>query len=96
VDYKTNHLGPNDRAYSDERIELAMERAFYPIQAAIYALALHRWLKSRLTNYDPNKHLGDVIYLFCRGINGPNRGIWKRPMEAHGVLALEECCLCTQ
>jgi hypothetical protein len=73
-----------------------MERAFYPIQAAIYALALHRWLKSRLTNYDPNKHLGDVIYLFCRGINGPNRGIWKRPMEAHGVLALEECCLCTQ
>ena len=96
VDYKTNHLGPNDRAYSDERIELAMEQALYPIQAAIYALALHRWLKSRLTNYDPNKHLGDVMYLFCRGINAPNRGIWKRPMEAHGVLALEECCLCTQ
>ena len=96
VDYKTNHLGPNDQAYTDERIELAMEQAFYPIQAAIYALALHRWLKTRLTHYDPDKHLGDVIYLFCRGINAPNRGSWKRPIEAAGVLALEEYCLCTQ
>jgi exodeoxyribonuclease V beta subunit len=37
-----------------------------------------------------------VIYLFCRGVNAPNRGVWKRPIEAAGVLALEECCLCTQ
>ena len=66
VDYKTNHLGPNDQAYTDERIELAMEQASYPIQAAIYALALHKWLKARLPHYDPDKHLGDVIYLFCR------------------------------
>ena len=96
VDYKTNHLGPNDQAYTDERIELAMEQALYPIQAAIYALALHRWLKARLPHYDPGTHLGDVIYLFCRGVNAPNRGIWKRPIEAAGVLALEEYCLCTQ
>ena len=96
VDYKTNHLGPNDQAYTDERIELAMEQALYPVQAAIYALALHRWLKTRLTHYDPEKHLGDVIYLFCRGVNAPNRGSWRRSIEAAGVLALEECCLCTQ
>ena len=96
VDYKTNHLGPRDQAYTDEYIEYAMGNAFYPIQAAIYALALHRWLKSRLKDYDPDRHLGEVIYLFCRGIHAPNRGIWRRPIEANGVLALEECCLCTQ
>jgi exodeoxyribonuclease V beta subunit len=94
IDYKTNHLGPNDQAYSDERIESAMEHALYPFQAAIYALALHRWLKSRLANYDPEKHLGEVIYLFCRGVDAPNRGIWRRPIEMNGVLALEERCLC--
>ncbi len=96
VDYKTNYLGPNDQAYSDERIELAMEHSFYPFQAAIYALALHRWLKSRLADYDPHKHLGDVIYLFCRGIHSTNGGIWRRAIEASGVLVLEERCLCTQ
>jgi exodeoxyribonuclease V beta subunit len=71
-----------------------MEHALYPFQAAIYALALHRWLKSRLANYDPEKHLGEVIYLFCRGVDAPNRGIWRRPIEMNGVLALEERCLC--
>ena len=96
VDYKTNYLGPRDQAYSDQHIETAMGHALYPIQAAIYALALHRWLKNRLKDYDPERHLGEVIYLFCRGIHAPNRGIWRRPMEANGVLALEGCCLCTQ
>jgi len=96
VDYKTNYLGPRDQAYSDKHIESAMGHAFYPIQAAIYALALHCWLKNRLKDYDPERHLGEVIYLFCRGIHAPNRGIWRRPIEANGVLGLEECCLCTQ
>ncbi|HQV22405.1 MAG TPA: hypothetical protein PLJ88_04890, partial [Agitococcus sp.] len=41
----------------------------YPLQAAIYALALHRWLKSRLANYQPQQHLGGVFYLYLRGMN---------------------------
>jgi exodeoxyribonuclease V beta subunit len=96
IDYKTNYLGPNDSSYGDTQLQAAMQRAFYPLQAAIYGLALHRWLESRLPDYDPNQHLGDVIYLFCRGIQSNNAGLWRRPLEAAGILALEAQCLCTR
>ena len=95
IDYKTNYLGPNDDAYSDDRIESAMEQSHYHLQAAIYGLALHRWLQKRLPEYDPTRHLGDVIYLFCRGVQATNQGIWRRSIETDGVIALEERCLCT-
>ena len=95
IDYKTNYLGPNDDAYSDDRIESAMEQSHYHLQAAIYGLALHRWLQKRLPEYDPTRHLGDVIYLFCRGVQATNQGIWRRSIETDGVIALEEHCLCT-
>ena len=94
IDYKTNYLGPNDEAYSDHRIESAMEQSHYHLQAAIYGLALHRWLQQRLPEYDPVRHLGDVIYLFCRGVQATNQGIWRRSIEVGGVIALEERCLC--
>ena len=34
----------------------------------IYIVALHRFLKWRLPNYSPSKHLGGYIYIFLRGI----------------------------
>lgn len=96
IDYKTNYLGPNDSSYGDVQLQAAMQRSFYPLQAAIYGLALHRWLGSRLPDYDPDRHLGDVTYLFCRGIHSNNAGLWRRPLETPGILALEEQCLCTR
>ena len=46
-----------------------MQSHGYNLQAAIYALALHRWLASRLHNYRPEQHLGGVFYLYLRGMN---------------------------
>ncbi len=40
----------------------------YPLQAHIYLLALHRFLKWRLPNYSETKHLGGYIYVFLRGL----------------------------
>ena len=45
--------------------------AHYPLQALLYAAALHRFLRWRLTDYDPHRHLGGVLYLFLRGMCGP-------------------------
>ena len=95
IDYKTNYLGPTNQAYSADGINAAMDKSFYTVQAAIYGLALHRWLQSRMPNYDPETHLGDVIYLFCRGIDAPSQGIWRGKLETTGILALEASCLCT-
>jgi exodeoxyribonuclease V beta subunit len=48
-----------------------MERAHYGLQALLYTAALHRYLRWRLAGYDPERHLAGVLYLFVRGMTGP-------------------------
>jgi exodeoxyribonuclease V beta subunit len=49
----------------------AMREAHYPLQALLYSVALHRFLRWRQPGYDPSVHLGGVLYLFLRGMCGP-------------------------
>ncbi len=42
----------------------------YPLQALLYSVALHRYLRWRLPGYQPERHLGGVAYLFIRGMSG--------------------------
>ncbi|ETT26353.1 exodeoxyribonuclease V beta chain [Rhodococcus aetherivorans] len=75
VDYKTNRLGPEELTtahYTRDRMAEEMLRAHYPMQALLYAVALHRYLRWRLPGYDPAVHLGGVQYLFVRGMVGPD------------------------
>jgi exodeoxyribonuclease V beta subunit len=75
LDYKSNHLGVDDAAYTAEALDQAMAKHRYEVQAALYMLALHRLLRSRLgESYDPAQHLGGAVYLFMRGIDGPAAG----------------------
>jgi exodeoxyribonuclease V beta subunit len=77
VDYKTNWLGGFDGEvlkvgdYTPPRMAVAMMSAHYPLQALLYAVAVHRMLRWRQPNYDPAVHLGGVLYLFVRGMAGP-------------------------
>ncbi|OBF24478.1 exodeoxyribonuclease V subunit beta [Mycobacterium kubicae] len=76
VDYKTNWLGDRDRPltaadYSQPRLAEAMLHSDYPLQALLYSVVLHRFLRWRQPNYDPARHLGGVLYLFVRGMCGP-------------------------
>ena len=50
-----------------------MHRAHYALQALLYTVALHRYLRWRLPGYDPDRHLAGVLYLFLRGMAGPAR-----------------------
>ena len=50
-----------------------MQRSHYALQALLYTVALHRYLRWRLTGYDPAEHLGGVLYLFVRGMVGETR-----------------------
>jgi exodeoxyribonuclease V beta subunit len=43
----------------------------YPLQALLYCVVLHRFLRWRLPGYDPARHLAGVLYLFVRGMCGP-------------------------
>ncbi|MEU5757946.1 UvrD-helicase domain-containing protein [Nocardia sp. NPDC047648] len=74
VDYKTNRLGTGDLTvahYTRDRMAAEMLRSHYPLQALLYSVALHRYLRWRLPGYDPARHLGGVRYLFVRGMLGP-------------------------
>ena len=76
ADYKTNWLGDNDRPltaadYTPARMAEAMLHSDYPLQALLYTVVLHRFLRWRLPGYDPSRHLGGVLYLFVRGMCGP-------------------------
>jgi exodeoxyribonuclease V beta subunit len=74
VDYKTNRLGRGDLTvghYTRELMAAEMLRAHYPLQALLYGVALHRYLRWRQPGYDPGQHLGGIAYLFVRGMIGP-------------------------
>lgn len=71
LDYKSNHLGDALENYNQDAMADAMNHAGYWLQATIYMLALHRYLKVRLPNYAPETHLGGVEYAFIRGMH-PN------------------------
>jgi exodeoxyribonuclease V beta subunit len=78
LDYKSNALGPNDAAYSRAAMAAGMAAHRYDVQGAIYMLALHRLLRSRLGDgYDPARQLGGALFLFLRGIaNQSTRGCY--------------------
>ncbi|WP_031938455.1 UvrD-helicase domain-containing protein [Prescottella defluvii] len=75
VDYKTNRIAPGELTTADftrDAMAGEMMRSHYPLQALLYAVALHRYLRWRLPGYDPAAHLGGVQYLFVRGMVGPD------------------------
>ena len=70
LDWKSNHLGDDVMHYHGEALKSAMADHRYDLQYQIYALALHRFLRSRLANYQYDQHFGGVYYLFLRGMDG--------------------------
>ncbi|ULE33992.1 exodeoxyribonuclease V subunit beta [Mycobacterium sp. IDR2000157661] len=75
ADYKTNWLGDTGRPltaadYAAPRLAEAMLHSDYPLQALLYSVVLHRFLRWRLPGYSPDQHLGGVLYLFLRGMCG--------------------------
>ncbi len=77
LDYKSNRLP----GYGPAQLSDAMAHSEYDLQALIYTLALHRWLRFRLGDgYDYARDFGGVRYLFCRGLDATRE-------EAPGVQA---------
>lgn len=78
IDYKTNRVpaarpeGLTAYDYRPAALAAAMMDSHYPLQALLYSVALHRFLRWRLPDYQPARHLGGVGYLFLRGMCGPD------------------------
>ena len=96
MDYKSNAMraaaklaNPSD--YGPAPLAAAMIDGHYVLQATLYMVALHRYLQWRLPGYDPARHLGGSMYLFVRGMVGPETPVvdgercgvarWSSPPE---------------
>ena len=75
VDYKSNQLGLDASAYTHDAMRQSVLNERYDLQYALYTLALHRQLRARLPGYQYGRHMGGVMYLYLRGVDGSGHGI---------------------
>ena len=68
ADYKSNQLGHALEDYTPERLNQAIIDRRYDLQSLLYSLALHRYLQSRIRDYDYDSHFGGSYYLFLRAM----------------------------
>jgi len=69
ADYKSTHLGYHLDCYDRKSLAKNIRDNYYDLQYLLYSLALHRYLKSRLPEYDPAQHFGGVYYFYLRGMS---------------------------
>jgi exodeoxyribonuclease V beta subunit len=77
ADYKTNRLGRRGEPqrvgdYGPERLGEAMAEHHYPLQALLYAAALHRYLRWKRPDGGAPTLVAGAAYLFVRGMTGPD------------------------
>lgn len=90
ADYKSNFLGTSQENYRHSAIKDSMSHASYWLQAALYLVALHRYLKVQLLDYDMQRDLGGATYLYLRGMNGqPEQGCFYWKPENEFILRLD-------
>ena len=90
TDYKTNQLhdpkAENENpltSYHPENLLRPMIKEGFILQKLVYTVALHRYLKWRQPEYDPEKHLGGSAYFFIRGMIGFETN--ESPARPYGV-----------
>lgn len=74
ADYKSNWLGADANAYTQEAMENTILDKRYDVQLVLYSVALHRLLKYRQPNYCYEQHVGGAVYWFLRGVEAPTQG----------------------
>jgi exodeoxyribonuclease V beta subunit len=89
ADWKSNWLGERDaqgqplhcgpRHYGAGAMAELMAANHYPLQAHLYLVALHRYLRWRLPGYCAEQHLGGYVYVFLRGVPGATPDIRAVP-----------------
>ena len=82
IDYKSNYLGANAAAYTPQAMNEAMGEHHYYLQALIYAIAVGRYFKLRGLALPQIA----VRYLFLRGMNGTENGIWSWNIDAEDLV----------
>ncbi|MDQ3002736.1 MAG: UvrD-helicase domain-containing protein [Fibrobacterota bacterium] len=92
LDWKSNHL--DDYARTD--LDRSMKESRYDLQYMLYSLALDKWLRSLIQDYEYETHFGGIYYAYLRGMQafGDRDGSIAPPVvsgtspDVSGVFAL--------
>ncbi|MCP3852266.1 MAG: exodeoxyribonuclease V subunit beta [Gammaproteobacteria bacterium] len=91
VDYKSTHLGNHFNDYEPDALDKNIRDNYYDLQYLLYSLALHRYLKSRKPDYDPQAHFGGIHYLYLRGMNiDSQQGVFSTPISPDLLQEMDE------
>ena len=94
IDWKSNHLGYHAVDYSKEALASAMEEHNYYLQYYFYCLALYRYLRIRVPNFNYTEQFGGVYYLFLRGMRlGTEFGIYQHKPREQDLINIEKLLL---
>lgn len=94
LDWKSNFLGDSIEDYQLPGLHTAMEEHHYFLQYYLYTLALCRFMKIRLPDYNYQYSFGGVFYLFVRGMrNNSNTGVYFHKPSENAILQLEALML---
>ncbi len=90
IDYKSNNLGAAPDRYDPPVLPGVLAREHYYLQFLLYTIAVHRYLRTRITGYTYDTHMGGVLYLFLRGMQAATQnGVFFCRPPAALVDALE-------
>lgn len=94
ADYKSNYLGSDHQDYQTQQMQINIETHHYDLQYLIYALALHRYLASAITDYQVEQHFGGVYYLYLRGMSSEQKhrgcGVYFQAITAAELAQLDQ------
>ncbi|MEW9796588.1 exodeoxyribonuclease V subunit beta [Alteromonas sp. CYL-A6] len=91
-DYKSTWLGNQADDYAPAALCLNNQHHLYDLQYLIYSLALHRYLRTSMPDYDPQLHFGGVYYLYLRGMHpdhAPGQGVFYTALSPDELTALD-------
>ena len=78
-------------AYNQENLLNAMNINNYHLQYMIYTVALVRYLRQKIENFDYDTHFGGVLYLFVRGVRINNTtGIYFNRLTENEYCIIEK------
>jgi exodeoxyribonuclease V beta subunit len=70
LDWKSNDLGGDPSNYSQAAMQRAMIEHDYLVQVLFYTVAAQRYLRTRIADYDYDRHMAGASYVFLRGLSG--------------------------
>lgn len=79
VDWKSNWLGNCTHDYNPAALQAEILQRNYFLQYQLYTVALDKYLRLRMPNYDYQRNFGGVFYIFVRGVDParPELGVYR-------------------